>query len=107
MPLTWVVTAGLTNDAADIRTATTNEHVDIVRIGAHAMILDPDRDPKSTSDGTIVWQPEVHCLGCGQGALGLLRADPQGDLRQRGWSRVRRRWHCGDCAQAAGGRDGT
>lgn len=64
-------------------------------------ILDPNRDPKSTLDGTIVWEPETHCFGCGQGALGLLRSNPQRDLDQRGWRRVNRRWHCPDCAKEA------
>lgn len=71
------------------------------------MTLDLNRDPRSTFDGTIVWEPEVHCFGCGQGALGLNRHDPQSDLRKRGWSRFRRRWHCDDCAVIIANSRGT
>lgn len=55
-----------------------------------------------TTDGTIRYMPECHCFGCGHGALGLLPSDPQGDLRDRGWVRIQRRWHCPDCAKDRG-----
>lgn len=55
-----------------------------------------------TTDGLIKRVPEAHCFGCGQGALGLCGSDPQKDLRERGWVKIKRRWHCHDCAKERG-----
>lgn len=50
-----------------------------------------------STDGLILRKPECHCFGCGQFAGGLKEDDPAGDLRERGWERRRRRWHCSTC----------
>lgn len=54
------------------------------------------------SDGLIIREPECHCFMCGDFAGGLQRENPQRDLRERGWVRINRRWHCPDCAKARG-----
>lgn len=57
----------------------------------------------SELDGLIVRQPECHCFECQYSALGLDRRNPQRDLKERGFVRINRRWHCADCAASKNG----